>query len=79
VSAVRSQLEPDYVRELPTNDQWGQPYLVWSDGTTYRIVSGGTDASVERDWTGELESGEFIDSDSDIVFGDGQFLRWPKR
>ena len=79
VASIRASLEPDYVMELPTNDQWDQPYLVWSDGTTYRIVSRGADAQIERDWSDGIEPGSFTDSKSDIVFGDGQFLRWQQR
>lgn len=79
VASIRASLEPDHVMELPTNDQWDQPYLVWSDGATYRIVSRGADGQVERDWSDQIEAGSFTDSKSDIVFGDGRFLRWQQR
>ena len=46
-----------------TRDGWGNSYLYWSDGTTYRLTSYGKDKKIGGD--------EF---DEDIVYSDGERL-----
>jgi type II secretory pathway pseudopilin PulG len=73
VEAVAEELEPMYVAEMPRVDGWGNPYRVWSDGTSYRIVSSGEDGVTTRDWLGDLSEVEqqaLAEGDDDIVFGD---------
>jgi hypothetical protein len=76
VDAIRPWLEPAYIHQLPETDPWGMPYQVWSDGQSYRIVCTGADRAMDRDWSVSVESGSSGDAAVDLVFGDGQFLRW---
>ena len=49
----------------PDKDAWGTPYIYWSDGTTYTLLSYGKDQEEGK------RSGEF---DEDIMYSDGRFL-----
>jgi len=70
-------VQPIYVRELPTLDAWGQPLMLWSDGENYRVVSMGADGTFDAEWSGEVAAGRTRNENDDIVFADGQFMRWP--
>jgi len=78
VEAIAEQVEPIYIRELPREDGWGGPILIWSDGSTYRIVSSGKDGVMDQDWSHPFDTHETIDLGQDIVFGGGEFLTWPE-
>jgi hypothetical protein len=84
VDVVRPQLEPTYIRNLPAVDAWGNPYLFWSDGEHYLIVSRGSDGVEDVAYgasdppTAGIEAGATRRYESDIVFCDGQFHRWPE-
>jgi len=84
IGIVAGDLEPTYIKELPRVDPWGEPYWVWSNGKSYVIVSGGSDAALDRGYLAgdaaapDLEKGvETSDPKADIVFLDGQFVRYP--
>jgi len=83
IEVVRDQLEPVYIRTLPTTDAWGNPYLFWSDGGHYVIISLGSDGVEDvaydaTDPTSGLKGGAARRYESDIVFSDGQFHQWPE-
>jgi general secretion pathway protein G len=85
VAAVETELAPVYVRTLPHSDAWGNPFLYWSDGTSYLVVSSGADGLLDRSYlvdAGGIDesafTGEFDDPNNDIVFANGQFTQWPK-
>ncbi len=84
VESVRDQLEPNYIKELPTTDAWGNPYLFWSDGTSYMIVSLGSDGVADVPYgdasppRSVIKGGPARGSESDIVFVDGEFIQWPE-
>jgi general secretion pathway protein G len=77
VDTLNQDLVPDYLSSLPVNDGWDHPFLFWSDGSSYRLVSPGKDGETSRDWLGEVESEETTDFSADIVYGDGMFMVWP--
>jgi hypothetical protein len=78
VTAVREHVEPIYIRSLPVEDAWGNPFWIWSDGESYRIVSYGRDGERDADHSVVEPAGKSSSFDSDIVMGDGQFLQWPE-
>jgi hypothetical protein len=77
-------LEPSYIRTLPRLDPWGHPYLVNSDGKAYVVVSAGADGALELAYddpstVAPERRGLMVttDDNADIVFVNGQFVRWP--
>ena len=85
IAAVAGDLEPIYIKTLPRVDPWGQPYWVWSNGKSYIIVSGASDAALDRSYlvgdaaAPDLKEGvETSDAQADIVFLDGVFVRYPR-
>jgi type II secretory pathway pseudopilin PulG len=85
LGAIATDLEPTYIRSLPRVDGWGHPYLFWSNGKKYAVVSVGADGILDQEY---LEAGEATspfggnpvatpDPNGDIVFADGQFVRYP--
>jgi len=81
VDVLVNDLEPIYIKQLPREDPWHRPYYVWSDGTQYVVVSGGADGLLDRSYpeVESLEKGQATtDEGADIVFLNGQFVRWPK-
>ncbi len=73
--ALRPELEPDYVKQLPARDGWGHPFVfeVDAQGATYTLRSPGKDGALE---TGELASLTH-DFEADIVLVDGVFVQRP--
>jgi hypothetical protein len=86
IDVLASDLEPIYIRSLPRLDGWGHPYLVWSDSKTYLVVCGGADGVLDVDYRAPQDpvAGLAKDPsvtagpDADIVFANGQFVRWPR-
>lgn len=77
VETIREVLEPVYIRTLPLNDAWGNPFEIWSDGMRYRIVSAGRDGVREADYSVLDGTRGTTSFDSDIVMADGEFRQWP--
>lgn len=84
VEAIERDLAPIYIRALPRVDPWENPYLFWSDATSYAIVGLGTDGAADHDYTAwgrkefqAIRSEASPASGSDIVFVDGRLVRWP--
>jgi general secretion pathway protein G len=78
VSALKDQVQPVYIRQLPLVDGWENSILVLSDGENYTIVSQGKDGALDGDWAGEIDAGPTTAFNHDIVFQDGQFRKWPE-
>jgi general secretion pathway protein G len=74
VEELEAQLSPAYLREMPKVDGWGQPFVVWCDGTNYLIQSAGKDGVLEKEPLG----GPFVEFEKDIVLADGEFVQWPE-
>lgn len=90
VAALRPLLEPIYVRALPMSDAWGHPYLYWSNGTDWLVLSSGKDGE-DRAYGGILadtrDSKQALAAictepiegpGDDIVFANDQPCRWPR-
>lgn len=81
---LREALEPVYIKRVPLLDGWGNEFLYVSNEEHYCIVSAGADGSLDRDWpcppvhdaAREIGAGAQNDPAADIVFADGQFVRW---
>lgn len=77
-SAVRDQLVPRYLSELPQQDAWGHNYSYFLDDSSspdplLAIRSSGADGS----FTGlEFQRGVVTDPNEDLVWADGYFVRW---
>ena len=85
LDALRSLVEPIYIRTLPMTDAWGRPFLVWSKVNGYMIIGTGSDGLLDSayDRADEPSSaygggGAFTDPESDVIFVNGQFVQWPE-
>jgi len=84
IDTLAGDLEPIYARRLPRLDPWGHPFFVWSDDTTYIVVSAGADGVLDDDYASPGEVVENFggprstdDEEEDLVFINGAFLLWP--
>lgn len=84
IDAVVPDLEPVYIRRAPRQDPWGNPYLYWSDGTAYALISRGADGRLDTDYHdwGRAEYEAFrpaatFEPGKDVVFVTGAFVQWP--
>lgn len=86
VTEVAKIIEPTYIRKAPLKDPWGNEYayVVSSDHMHYRFVSAGSDGVFDWD-SRRIEdlppdfAGTPTDASSaDIIFQDGQFVRFPR-
>lgn len=78
---MRSMLEPTYIRILPRNDAWGNPYqfavhIVNGASDQYVVRSLGSDGKVDGD--GSYTMGGTSSPEADIVYADGAFVAYPK-
>lgn len=77
-------LVPEYIREVPAADGWGHPFeyaLNVSNPLAKEIMairSTGKDGVAEGD-VYTITSFEPEDTDQDIVWADGFFIRWPQQ
>ncbi len=78
VASVAAFLEPMYIGSLPRVDAWNNPILYWSNGTTYRVLSTGTDGRMDQDWSGQIEPAISETQAGDIVMADGHVLVLPR-
>ena len=68
-----------YIRVMPEKDGWGTTFRYWSDGTKYRIVSCGSDATCDESTWGEVSKDALPSYADDAVYQSGSFLRfWAK-
>ena len=70
IEAIAPQLESIYIRTVPRLDAWGRPFLVWSDGTSYVLVSAGEDGVLDQSYIG----GYVGPTTDDLCFKDGQLV-----
>ncbi len=68
---IARRIEPNYIRETPLRDAWGNPYAVQSSPTSYSISSWGSDGQ-----PGEPGQGETSNPADDIIFSNGDFVQW---
>lgn len=85
VDVFADALEPVYIESLPRLDPWGKPFLVWSDGNDYLVISAGADGALDADYltaddpaqAATRNGARTTDPNADIVFAGGQFVRYP--
>jgi type II secretory pathway pseudopilin PulG len=70
-------LEPKYATRLPRRDAWEHElrYVTWTGG--YAISSGGSDGVFEHTSPDEYTKGTTQDFDCDLVYANGEFIRYP--
>ena len=79
-ASMVTRLTPTYIKSLPQNDGWGDPYtyMVGSNSQTYGIRSFGKDGKVDGGngvYTAGTQTKAF---DCDIVYSMGSFVQWPE-
>lgn len=68
-----------YIRVMPEKDAWGTTFCYWSDGSKYRIVSCGSDATCDESTWGDVSTDPLPSYSEDAVYQNGKFLRfWAK-
>lgn len=68
-------LTPTYMRSIPKVDGWGRPLQFGAEGRLYAIRSSGRDGKYEGD---DYEDGPGENPDCDIVYSNGNFVRYPE-
>jgi hypothetical protein len=77
-------LEGEYIEALPRTDRWGRPYRYYyrsvgeAGPQDYVIVCTGSDGLAEAGDPWDYPSGTTVDPDSDIVYSNGKFVRYPE-
>ena len=71
-TALRVTVEPIYIKSMPLNDGWSNPYQVTSATTEYTIYSMGKDGSGST-----CAAATTTIFNDEICFINGQFLRYP--
>ncbi|HEX7190132.1 MAG TPA: type II secretion system protein GspG, partial [Thermoanaerobaculia bacterium] len=74
-----SRLTPTYIKSLPKNDGWGDPYdyVDQSNHQVYGIRSLGKDNAQSN--SGTYKAGtQTKQFDCDIVYSMGSFVQWPE-
>ena len=78
-ASMVGRLSPTYIKSLPKNDGWGDPYdyVAQSNNQIYGIRSLGKDnaASNSSTYTAGTQTKAF---DCDIVYSMGSFIQWPE-
>ena len=85
IDQIAALLEPVYIRNMPRNDAWGNPFRYESVCTSqwcneYYFASGGANGQLERASPAAYKASSgtaTTDRDEDIVFANGTFLRYP--
>ena len=72
---LRDALVPTYIKGLPQVDAWGHPYEFGAVDSVYGIRSPGRDGVYEGT---TYVAGETDNPDCDIVYSNGNFVRYPK-
>lgn len=77
-ASMVGRLSPTYIKTLPQNDGWGDPYgyINTSGVQGYAIRSLGKDNAADSDtYTAGTQTKKF---DNDIVYSMGSFVQWPE-
>lgn len=78
-SSLQGELQPTYIRQLPQNDGWTNPYEYAVDKTTkaqqYAIRSLGKDNAASNS---SVYYGQTNSFDCDVVYSMGGFVQWPE-
>ncbi|HEY2830658.1 MAG TPA: prepilin-type N-terminal cleavage/methylation domain-containing protein [Thermoanaerobaculia bacterium] len=78
-SSMVGRLTPTYIKSLPRNDGWGDPYdyVAQSNNQVYGIRSLGKDNAQSNGgtYTSGTQTNAF---DCDVVYSMGSFVQWPE-
>jgi general secretion pathway protein G len=76
-ATLSGRLAPTYIKSLPANDGWGNPYGFGNDsaGQVYGIRSSGKDGSMDST---TYTVGPTTQFNNDIVYSNGSFVRYPE-
>ena len=77
-STMPAQVEPTYIRQLPTVDGWSFALRYVSTTVSYTVGSRGKDGASGGSLTLTGSGGPMSDYDYDIIFFDGSFIQWPE-
>lgn len=77
-SALKGELEPDYIKEMPANDGWSEPWNFFTDNaqraTEYQIWSYGKNQTEDMPST----QGPTTNFACDIIYQNGSFVVYPE-
>lgn len=76
IDALRPQLTPKYMRQIPSVDGWAHPFRYATLENGYALVSAGKNGTFDEPPTGYTK-GTTTQFDCDIVFSNGEFLLYP--
>lgn len=71
-AALRGEIEPLYIKVMPSADGWGNPFQVDASGLDYTVYSQGKDGTGSN-----CASGTTTRFSEEICFVNGQFVRYP--
>ena len=72
---LSGSLTPTYIRAMPQNDGWQNPYQYKSSKSEYLIASCGKDITCTA-FSGT--TGSTTNFDCDILYSNGAFVQWPE-
>jgi hypothetical protein len=80
-ATLQPALTPAYIKNLPQNDGWDNPYAFFNDAATnaqvYQIISAGKNGTIGTA-EGPATSGPTTNFDCDIVYSNGSFTVFPE-
>jgi type II secretory pathway pseudopilin PulG len=71
---LRRVLEPKYIKHLPRDDGWGNPFILFSSDQEYSVRSIGGDHRMDP----RTGPGATTDFDCDILYSNGTFVFYPE-
>lgn len=77
IEALVPVLVPRYIRDLPREDGWGNPYRFASNAKSYRLASAGKGGDWDRGNVWDYSEGATRNPEDDLVYGNGMWIRYP--
>lgn len=82
VTTLRGGMDPQHRALVDAKDAWGRPFLYWSNGDRYILLSYGADGAPEVSYDGLypwllVSQGAPTDANTDILLLDGELWRGP--
>jgi len=71
-AAIRTAIDPSFIKSMPSLDGWSHPFQIESSATTYTIYSQGKDGAGSN-----CPPGTTSRFNDEICFVDGEFQRFP--
>ncbi|HYI11325.1 MAG TPA: DUF2059 domain-containing protein [Thermoanaerobaculia bacterium] len=79
-AGMKSLVTPEYSATLPEKDVWGQAFVYVTDGTSYRLISGGADKQVDDESAKigtSMERRQGATPEADIILQNGVLVQSP--